>query len=37
MLGIIKPTVAMSMIDNDDLRVIAETVEAKLKRVFERI
>lgn len=36
-LSVIKPTVAMNMVDNDALRDIAETIESKLKRVFESI
>jgi uncharacterized protein (DUF302 family) len=36
-LSIIKPTVAMKTIDNAELSNIAETVEAKLKKVFEAI
>jgi uncharacterized protein (DUF302 family) len=36
-LSIIKPTVAMNMVDNDALRDIAETIESKLKRVFDNI
>lgn len=36
-LSIIKPTVAMGMIDNNALRTIAEEVEAKLKKVFDSI
>lgn len=36
-VSVIRPTAAMGMIDNPDLRQIAETVEAKLKRVFEAI
>ena len=36
-LSIIKPTVAMGMIDNNALRAIAEEVEAKLKKVFDSV
>lgn len=36
-LSIIRPTVAMRMISNGELREIADTVEAKLKTVFESI
>ena len=36
-LSIIKPTMAMGMIDNNALRTIAEEVEAKLKKVFESV
>ena len=36
-LGIIKPTVAMSMVDNQELGDVAGTVEAALKRVFDAI
>lgn len=34
-LSIIRPTVAMEMIDNPNLQAVAEETEAKLKRVFE--
>ena len=34
-ISIIKPTVAMSMINNDKLKQIAERIEAKLEHVFE--
>ncbi|MGA1791160.1 MAG: DUF302 domain-containing protein [bacterium] len=34
---IIKPTIAMGMIDNKELKQIAENVEAQLKRVFDSI
>jgi uncharacterized protein (DUF302 family) len=33
----ILPTVAMSMVQNEDLRTIAEQVEAKLKKVIDNI
>ena len=36
-ISIIKPTVAMGMIDNKQLKQIAENVEAQLKRVFDSI
>jgi len=36
-ISIIKPIVAMEMIDNDELKQIAENVEAKLKNVFDSI
>ena len=36
-IGIVKPSSAMGMIDNDELRDIAETVEEKLKKVFESL
>ncbi len=36
-VSVIKPTVAMGMIDNPELKKIAEGVEDKLKRVFEAI
>ena len=36
-LSIIKPTVAMGMIDNNTLMAIAEEVEAKLKKVFDSV
>ena len=36
-LSIIKPTVAMGMIDNNALMAIAEEVEAKLKKVFDSV
>jgi uncharacterized protein (DUF302 family) len=36
-VSIIKPTMAMGMIDNDDLKIIAERVESKLERVFSRL
>jgi len=36
-LAIIKPTVAMNMIDNEQLRGLAAEVEAKLQRAFDRI
>jgi len=34
-VGIIKPTAAMGMIENDKLKRIAENVEVKLNNVFE--
>ena len=36
-VGIIKPTVAMGMIDNKDLKPLALTVEAKLKNVIDSL
>ena len=36
-LSIIKPSTAMGLIDNDELKQIAESVEAKLKKVFDSI
>ena len=36
-VSVIKPTAAMGMIDNPELRQVASTVEEKLKRVFEAI
>ncbi len=36
-VSIIKPTMMMQMIDNEQLGQIAETVEAKLKVVFDSI
>ena len=36
-VGIIKPTAVMGMIENEKLKDIAENVEAKLKKVFESI
>lgn len=36
-LGVIKPTVAMGMIDNPELKPLALEVEAKLKRVFDSL
>ena len=36
-VGIIKPSQAMAMIENDKLKEIAAEVEAKLKIVFEKI
>jgi len=36
-LSIIRPTVAMEMIGNDELRNIAENVEKQLKRVFDSV
>lgn len=36
-VGIIKPTVAMGMIDNPELKPLAVEVEAKLERVFESL
>ncbi|MBT4482154.1 MAG: DUF302 domain-containing protein [Candidatus Latescibacteria bacterium] len=34
-VGIIKPLTAMGMIGNDELRDIADSVETKLKKVFD--
>ena len=36
-ISIIKPTVAMGMIDNEELKQIARLVEIKLKKVFESL
>ena len=36
-VGITKPTVAMGMIDNNDLKPLALTVEAKLKNVLDSL
>ena len=36
-VGIIKPTVAMGMIENEELKQIAQSVERKLRKVFESI
>ena len=36
-MSMIKPTVAMQMINNAELKRVAENVEKKLKRVFDSI
>ena len=36
-LGVMKPTAAMSTVQNDALRGLAAEVEAKLKRVFDNV
>lgn len=36
-VSIVKPTAAMEMIDNEELKNIAATVETKLKKVFDSI
>jgi uncharacterized protein (DUF302 family) len=36
-VGIIKPTQAMAMVENEQLKQIATEVEAKLKKIFETI
>ncbi|EFK97134.1 conserved hyptothetical protein [sediment metagenome] len=36
-LSVIRPTVAMQMIDNQELSKIAEVVEGQLKKVFDAI
>ena len=36
-LSVIKPTVAMNVIENPTLKEIAETIESKLKRAFDSI
>ena len=36
-VSIIKPTIAMQMIDNQKLGEIATTIEQKLRKVFEKI
>lgn len=37
MLGMIKPTVAMGMIDNEELKPLALEVEGRLKKVFDSL
>lgn len=37
MAGVIKPTVAMGMIDNETLKPLALEVEARLQKVFESL
>ena len=36
-VSIIKPSAAMGMIDNEELKTVAEEVEARLKRVFDSL
>ena len=36
-LSVIRPTVAMQMVDNVELQKVAEAVEAQLKKVFDAI
>jgi len=36
-LSVIRPTVAMQMVDNMELQIIAPTVEEKLKKAFDSI
>ncbi|HUS98802.1 MAG TPA: DUF302 domain-containing protein [Candidatus Thermoplasmatota archaeon] len=36
-ISIIKPSVAMQMIDNNELKKVADTIETKLKHVFDTI
>lgn len=36
-LSIIKPSIAMSMIENDSLLTIAKSIEEKLERIFDSI
>jgi uncharacterized protein (DUF302 family) len=36
-LSVIRPTVAMKMIENMELQKLAETIEGKLKKVFDAI
>jgi uncharacterized protein (DUF302 family) len=36
-VGVMKPTAAMSSVKNDTLEGLATTVEAKLKKVFDKI
>lgn len=36
-LSVIKPTIAMQMVNNDELKAIAEDIESKLKNVFNAI
>jgi hypothetical protein len=36
-LSIIRPTVAMQMVDNAELQKVAEEVEGKLKKAFDAV
>jgi uncharacterized protein (DUF302 family) len=36
-LSVIRPTIAMKMIENVELQKLAETIEDKLKKVFDAI
>ena len=36
-LSVIRPTVAMQMIENSELQILAETVEGQLKKSFDAI
>jgi uncharacterized protein (DUF302 family) len=36
-LSIIKPTIAMQMVNNEELSAIAEHIESKLKKVFDAV
>ena len=36
-LSVIRPTVAMQMVDNVELQKVAEAVEAQLKKAFDAI
>ena len=36
-LSVIRPTVAMQMIENSELQIVAEAVEAQLKKSFDAI
>jgi uncharacterized protein (DUF302 family) len=36
-LSVIRPTVAMQMVDNLELQKVAQAVEEKLKKVFDRL
>jgi len=36
-ISIIKPTIAMKMIDNEELKEVAEDIETRLKRVIDAI
>lgn len=36
-VSVIKPTVAMGMINNEELKQIAEKIETKLEHVFEAV
>jgi len=36
-LSVIRPTVAMQMLDNPELQKVAEAVEGQLKKVFESV
>ncbi len=36
-LSVIKPTVAMQMIDNEGLRPLAKSIEEKLRKIFDAV
>ena len=36
-LSVIRPTVAMQMIENSELQIVAEAVEAQLKKSFDAV